>query len=121
MNRSQIGAYLRYVSLWCSKRRPQFLDTTVGGDGGELLAVLVIPVVNEVFGHLTPGSGFAQLLGRPAISGRGSDGSMNHATRLQFYDDKDVQWTKEQVKDDGEITSPDVASVILQEGGPCLT
>jgi hypothetical protein len=28
---------------------------------------------------------------------------MNHVARLQLYDDKDVQWAKEQVKDDLDV------------------
>lgn len=83
------------VGLWGSKWCSQFLDATAGGDGGESLAVLVVPVVNEVLGCFAPGRGLAQLLGRPAIGGRGGDGSVNHAACLQFYDDKDVQWAKE--------------------------
>ena len=44
---------------------------------------------------------------------------MNHATRFQFHDD-DVEWSEEQVKDGGEITSLYLASVVLQEGSPSL-
>jgi hypothetical protein len=44
------------VGFRCSKRRLQFLDTAAGSDG-ELLAVLVVSVVNEVLGHLTPRRG----------------------------------------------------------------
>ncbi len=40
-----------------------------GGDGGELLAVLVAPIVYEVLGQLAPGCGITQLLGRPLVGG----------------------------------------------------
>lgn len=38
----------------------------------------------------------------------------------QFQDDKDVQRTKEQIVNDGEVAGPDVSGVIPEESGPRL-
>lgn len=46
---------------------------------------------------------------------------MHNATGIQLNDHKYVQRSKEQVVDNSEITSPDVAGVILQEDTPGLT
>ena len=40
---------------------------------------------------------------------------------MQFDYDKDEQGAKQQVVDNGEVTSPDVLSVVLQKGAPGLT
>ena len=108
------------IGCWVSERCSQFPNTTAGCDGGERLSILAIPIANEVPGCFVPGCSLAQLLGRPTVGGRGGDGRVNYPARFQLHHDKDVQWTKEQITDDGEIAGPDVASVVPQEGGPGL-
>ena len=49
----------------------QFLNTGAPVDRCEVLAVLVVAVVNEVLGAVAPGSSFRELLGNPGI-GRGA-------------------------------------------------
>ena len=46
---------------------------------------------------------------------------MNNTALFEFDDDEDVERPEKQIVDNGEITSPDVASVILEESGPGLT
>ena len=57
------------VGFWGLKRRLQLLDTTAGSNGREPLAVLVVPIANEVFRPLAPGRCFPQLLYSPRIAG----------------------------------------------------
>ena len=62
-----------------------------------------------------PSCGFAQLLCNPFIGWRVGHGSVEDTTGVQFNDDKDENRTKQQVVDGGEVTSPDVVSVVLEE------
>ena len=57
------------VRFRCSVGCLQLLNTGACGDRCELLAVLFVAVANEVFGALTPGSGFPELLRYPGIVG----------------------------------------------------
>jgi len=45
---------------------------------------------------------------------------VNDTPGVQFDDDEDEEGTKQQVVDDGEITSPDVLGLVLQESTPGL-
>ena len=96
------------------------LDTGAAGDGCELFAVLLVAVMNEVFRTLTPGGGFPELLRRPGVRRRGGHGRVHDSARLQFHNHKEVQWSKQQVMNHGEIAGPDVAGVVFQKGGPIL-
>jgi hypothetical protein len=59
----------------------------------------------------------------PLLKNRGKQGhrGVEDTTAVQFDDDKDEQGAKQQVVDNGEVTSPDVLGVVLQEGAPGLT
>lgn len=46
---------------------------------------------------------------------------MNNPPCLQLDDDEDVKRPEQQIVDDRKIARPDVAGVILEEGGPGLT
>ena len=48
------------------------------------------------------------------------DGKMHDLPRLVGDDHEDVEGTKEQVMDDGEITGPHLMSMILEKGCPSL-
>ena len=76
--------------------------------------------MDEILGTSVPGGGFAQLLGDPFIDGGASHRGVDDTTGVQFDDDKDEEGTKQQVVDDGEITSPNVLGLVLQESAPGL-
>ena len=69
---------------------------------------------------MPPGGGFTQLLGCPSISRGEGNGRMDNLSRLKFHENQDVDKLEKQGVDCGEITSPDISSVILQESGPIL-
>ena len=64
------------------KWRLQLLDTGALSDGSELLTILAVIVVDEVFGRFTPGSSFPELLRHPGVGGRGGHRSVYNAARL---------------------------------------
>ncbi len=87
----------------------------------ELRAILLVPVVDEILGTSVPGGGFAQLLGDPFIGGGAGHRGVDDTPGVQLDDDEDEEGAKQQVADDGEVTGPNVPSVVLQEGAPGLT
>ena len=57
------------VGFGCSNRCLEHLDIRAIGNTRKQRTVLVVPIADEIFGTLAPGSGFAQLLGGLCIGG----------------------------------------------------
>ena len=45
---------------------------------------------------------------------------MHHFSGFMFHEDQNIEWFEEDGMDDGEVTSPYFASMILEEGFPIL-
>ena len=113
-------AFADGIRLGCSNRSLQHVDARAFGNVGEPGAILVISLANEILGACAPRRCFTQLLCGPVI-GRGTGHSgMDDSSSLKVNDDQDVQRPEEQVMSDGEVSGPNVCSVILQESGPGL-
>ena len=68
-----------------------------------------------------PTGRFPQLLGNPGICRIPGKSGMDDLPRLQFDDDEEVKWSQQQIMNGDEIAGPDVAGMVLEEGGPGLT
>ena len=79
----------------CSVGCLQLLNTGAPGDRSELSTVLFVTVANEIFGALTPGSGFPELLRYPGIRRGARHSGMHNAACLQIDNDKDVECTEQ--------------------------
>ena len=77
--------------------------------------------MNEIPGMFTPRGGFAQLLGDPLIRRGTCHRNVDDPARVQFDDNENVDGSEEQIVGRGEVTTPDLPGVVLQESGPGLT
>ena len=109
------------IGSWRSLRGLDGLDASGLEQGCEMRAILVVSITDEILGALAPRRGLPQLLGHPVIAGSAGYRDVNDATSVQFDDDKDEDWAKQQVVDGGEVTGPDVLGVVFQESTPGLT
>ncbi len=99
--------------------RPQDFDAA--GGACKFRAVLAVVVADQKPRMSVEGSGFAELLSNPSITGRTRDRKMNDPARTQLDDEKDKNRAKPDVVSLEEITSPDLVRVIGEKGRPRLS
>ena len=111
-------ALAKCIRSRCPRGCFEYIDTA--GSCGKVLSELAIPITDQVFGFCILGRGCAQLLGHPLVSGVSGDAGMYDATSMQLHDNEDVNGPEEQIMNHGEITSPDILEMVLDESGPGL-
>lgn len=83
--------------------------------------VFAITIANQILRSFPTGCCFPQLLRRPFIGRVLGNTRVHDPTPFQFHHYKDIPLPEQPIVNYCKVTSPDVSSLVLQEGRPGLT
>ena len=107
------------IGFGSADRRPQHFDAAGGTRKSH--AIFAVIVTDQKPRAGVEGSGLAELLSNPSITGGARDRKMNHPARTQVDDEKNKNRAKPDVVSLKEITSPDLRCMIGEKGRPGLS
>jgi len=101
-------AFTDRIGSWRMNGRFEQLDATGLRHTSKARPKFVVVISYQILGCVPIRGGFSKLLCHPNI-GRGSrDSDMDDLARLQFDEEEDEEWAKEEIGDLEEVTCPDL-------------
>jgi len=100
--------------------RSDICDADFGELGGEVIAVDVVSVVDQLSGLAAPGSGFDHLPPDPRRCRAGGNAEMNQLPALVADEEEHIQGLKADRLHHEQVRRPDALDLVAQECSPTL-
>jgi len=113
-------AFADGIGFRCTVGSAEYLNACPDGNVPERCPIFAVIVADQEARSISERCGLAQLLSQPFVRGVAGHPEVHDAAVLQFNDDENEDGAEEQVVGLEDITGPDLAGVVVDEGSPAL-